>query len=183
MEIDRRTLLQELAILLAGVGCARDRGAADASRSDARASDAGSNEARALVGPQRATLAAACARIIPTDHEPGAAEAEVIEYLDRELARPELATIKTNVLAGVTALGRFSSRFGGRNFAELAPEEQDEVLHQVETASDRGKDFLFILTVLTIEGFLGDPRWGGNKGGVGWSFIGYGPGTVEGHEH
>ena len=46
---------------------------------------------------------------------------------------------------------------------------------------------LFMLVILTLEGFLADPQWGGNKGGVGWAMIGYGPGTVDGetptHDH
>ena len=189
--LDRRELLRQLALLSAGWAAAC-RGEApspapSASPDTGHAGHAGhaahaehTEGAHALLPPQRALLAAALARILPTDQDPGAAEADVIEYVDRELARPEYAVVKSNVLAGLTALGRLSVRATRSAFEALSPAEQDRVLHETQNASERGKDFVFILTVLALEGFLGDPRWGGNKGGVGWKFIGYGPGSVDG---
>ena len=41
---------------------------------------------------QRATIAAAMARIIPTDDAPGAAEADCIEFVDRYLGGPNIST-------------------------------------------------------------------------------------------
>ena len=32
-----------------------------------------------------------------------------------------------------------------------------------------------VLTSLTLEGFLGDPIYGGNRDGVGWKMIGFTP--------
>lgn len=188
-ELDRRELLRQLTMLGAGLSMAcREKPPASASaRPDAaQATPAPATRpahpegTHALLPPQRALLAAALARIIPTDRDPGAAEADVIEYVDRELARPEYSAVKTSVLAGLTALGRLSSRAAKSTFETLSPAEQDQILHETQRASERGKDFLFVLTVLAIEGFLGDPRWGGNKGGAGWRFIGYGPGAVDG---
>jgi gluconate 2-dehydrogenase gamma chain len=193
----RRRFLADLARFSAGFSaglaleaCRRDGAAPDAAAdasptaaqsATTRTSTAATAPARALLPPQRAALAAAVARIVPTDQDPGAAEANVIEYLDLELARPENAGIKTAILAGVVALNRFASQAAKKAFAELLPDEQDQLLGQVQYASARGEDFVFILTVLTLEGFLGDPKHGGNAGGVGWTFIGYGPGTVDGH--
>ena len=54
------------------------------------------------------------------------------------------------------------------------------MIAQVQRLSQRGTDFVRFLLILTLEGFLGDPSYGGNKGGVGWSFIGYGPGNPDG---
>ena len=41
--------------------------------------------AQLFTARQRATIEAATARIIPTDHDPGALEAGVIEYIERLL--------------------------------------------------------------------------------------------------
>lgn len=196
MDLERRELLRQIAALLAGMGaaslasCKRDpKSATPDARAQARAPDAGAWKEgdHALLPAQRVALGAAVARILPADQDPGAAEADVIEFIDRELARPEYDVLKTNLLAGLTALNNHARRGGGKLFVDLAPAEQDQVLHQVQRASDRGKDFVFFLTVLTLEGFFGDPQWGGNAGGVGWGLSGYGPGTVSGevgdHDH
>lgn len=191
-ELDRRELLRQLALLGAGLSAAmagcRERGSSGTSGTPPDAAPPSAaplpspyvEGARALLPPQRALLAATLARIIPTDRDPGAAEADVVEYVDRELARPEYAAVKGAVLAGLTALGRRSMRAAKAGFEALSAAEQDQILHETQRSGDRGKDFLFVVTVLAIEGFLGDPRWGGNKGGAGWRFIGYGPGTVSG---
>jgi gluconate 2-dehydrogenase gamma chain len=196
VEVDRRELLRQLGLLLAGLGagaaaldCERgpgrtDSGASagpDANPSDAVGSVAGTDGIpRALPRFHREALEAACARILPTDRDPGAREANVIEYVDRELARPEYALLKANVLAGAVALRNFSLKTGKKLFTELTEAEQDDVLRQVQAHSEQGLDFIRILIGLTLEGFLGDPIYGGNKGGAGWAMIGYGPGNPDG---
>src|SRR5919206_159660 len=45
-----------------------------------------STEGRFFDAHQRATIEAAMARIIPTDDQPGAREAETVEFLDRYLS-------------------------------------------------------------------------------------------------
>jgi len=169
MDPDRRELLRQIALLAAGLSACR--------RSREDTPDASSIAKSGLLPPQRETLQSACARILPGDRDPGAIEARVVDYFERELARPEMALIRTNVLAGIVALDRHAGRSGGKRFIALAALEQDEVLRQVQAGSERGADFLRILVVLTLEGFLGDPRWGGNANGIGWRFIGYGPGA------
>ena len=174
MDLARRELMQQFALLVAGVGvgaCRRKRGGASKS----------AKQTHALKPPQRATLEAACARILPTDQDPGATEANVIEYIDRELAEPEYALLAKNMRAGVVALDRFARRSsGGKAFVALAAEAQDEVIRRVQATSERGADFVRFLIILTLEGFLGDPHWGGNAGGVGWKLVGYGPGSIRG---
>lgn len=197
MELDRRELLTELGIFVVAlrgfVACRKPPEAGpdavaslDAAKPVASA-PAWKNGDHALLPMQRAVLGAAVARILPTDRDPGAADADVIEFIDRELARPEHSKMKDAMVAGVVALNRNSQRNGVKSFTDLKPEEQDQVLHMVESGSERGKDFVFMLVILTLEGFLADPQWGGNKGGVGWAMIGYGPGTVDGetptHDH
>ncbi len=192
MKRDRRELLKELAVLAAAfaaqtrlTACKKSDGPADASkRSDALPSrpdaPAPVGVRRALKPQQRETLGAAVERILPTDQDPGAKEANVIEFLDRELAHPGAPGVTAVIMSGITALDRLSVRHGGQRFAALSPEEQDEILREVQNKSARGRDFIAFLVYLTLEGFLGDPKYGGNQNGVGWKMIGYGPGTVDG---
>ncbi len=105
----------------------------------------------------RATIEAAMARIIPTDHEPGAREAGTIDFVDRYLsgighiyAKPDGSGFETLVGAqadawqtridrlretyrtGILDLDRRSRALHGHDFVALKPEQQDGVLSSVE---------------------------------------------------
>ena len=111
---------------------------------------------------QRATIAAAMARIIPSDDTPGAAEAGTIEFLDRYLsgiayifARPDgsgfevlegkqaaawtgrVTALREKYVSGITALDRLSSSLFWTSFVQLAPGDQDRVLAELERPSVR----------------------------------------------
>lgn len=202
MDVDRRELLRQLGMLVSGIGaaaaldaCDRNKGAGPSTGAPAPAdASIGGGDGSAAAGEpegaggiqhalsafQRETLEAACARILPADHQPGAREANVIEYIDRELARPEYELLKSNVLQGVVALSNISKRTTGKLFTQLDEALQDDILRQVQALGEQGLDFIRILVILTVEGFFGDPKYGGNKGGVGWRMIGYGPGNPDG---
>ena len=130
--------------------------------------DAGATTPRALSGADAATLAAVCARIIPTDDNgPGAAEARASEYIDRALGgwlAPSLEAY-TSGLAAIDAAARARS---GKRFVELAPTEQDGVLASVEETP-----FFALVRTHTIQGTFCDPVYGGNADFVGWDLIGY----------
>lgn len=119
---------------------------------------------------QRETLAAACDRILPSEPgSPGATDAGVIEFAVSELRRPELVEIRKRVVGGLLALDRRAARLQpGARFIELGPEGQEAILHQTQRGSLQGEQFLRILISITLEGFLGDPSYGGNLDGVGW---------------
>lgn len=191
MDRDRRELLKEFALLAAAfaaqtrlVACKKVDSGADAGSprdgGDASTTPAKAVSTHALKPLQRETLGAAVERILPTDQDPGAKEANVIEFLDRELAYPGNANVAAVIMSGIVALDRLSLRHGGQRFAALSADEQDEILREVQKKSARGRDFMSFLVYLTLEGFLGDPKYGGNANGVGWKLIGYGPGTVDG---
>lgn len=191
MKRDRRELLKDFARLAAIyaaqtrlVACKKPDAPADAGAEGdlgrAASSPTSTDAPRALKPLQRETLGAAVERILPTDQDPGAKEANVIEFIDRELVYPANASVSAVIMSGIVALDRLSLRHGGQRFAALTVEEQDEILREVYNKSKRGRDFVSFLVYLTLEGFLGDPKWGGNQNGVGWKLIGYGPGTVDG---
>lgn len=115
---------------------------------------------------EAATLAAVCARIIPTDESgPGAAEARAAEYVDRALGG-WLAPSRDAYAAGLAAID--SAATGGRRFVDLAPAAQDAVLATLEQTP-----FFALVRGHTIQGTFCDPAYGGNAGFVGWDLIGY----------
>jgi gluconate 2-dehydrogenase gamma chain len=126
-------------------------------------------------GLELATVAAACERILPRDEDPGAKDANVPAYIDRILQTPELKQMKTEFLQGLSALERRSRSMFKKGFTEATPEQQDELLTLFkDSGGGTGEAHLYeLLVVLTLEGFLGDPSYGGNKDRVGWRLVGF----------
>jgi gluconate 2-dehydrogenase gamma chain len=117
---------------------------------------------------QRATIEAAMARMIPTDHEPGAREAGTIDFVDRYLsgidfiyAKPDGSGFETltgkraqawrrrvdllrkTYVEGVAALDALAKETFGAEFRTLNEARQDETLsalerRQVGSAGDEG---------------------------------------------
>ena len=81
---------------------------------------------------------------------------------------------------GAEQLDRIAQQMHGRAFANCTPNEKDGVFGKLQSgsASTRGFDserFLEQLLTFTVEGFLADPRYGGNRDQVGWKLIGFKP--------
>lgn len=134
---------------------------------------------RALTASEARTLAAACDQIIPPDDVPGAADAGVVDFIDRQLATREKDLLGT-WQRGVRGLDAAARQAGGAPFAELSPEKQTELLKAIEagevpTGGWEGLDpqaFFDRLVLYTMMGFYGDPRHGGNRTRVGWRMLG-----------
>ena len=122
-----------------------------------------------VLGPvESATLAAVCARIIPTDgNGPGAAEARASTYIDRALGG-WLAASRADYTAGLAEIDAAARSRAGRAFADLPAGEQDAVLAAVEDTP-----FFSLVRGHTIQGTFCDPVYGGNAGFVGWDLLGY----------
>lgn len=82
--------------------------------------------------------------------------------------------------SGLAALDAYCrSTFGGKVFADLPPDQQDKVLTGMEKGEIKFPDAvdsqLFFENLLqnTVEGFFGDPLYGGNKDMVSWKMIGF----------
>jgi gluconate 2-dehydrogenase gamma chain len=129
-------------------------------------------------------VAAAVDRIIPKDGDPGALDANVPEYIDRMLQTPELHKMREDFVEGLGHLNkRARSMFAGRTFTTLKADEKDDVLRGYkDSAPDSGEaHFYELLVTLTLEGFLGDPTYGGNRNRVGWALVGFDPGEPMPH--
>jgi gluconate 2-dehydrogenase gamma chain len=130
--------------------------------------NAGAAGAGVLTAAEAATLAAVCARIIPTDESgPGAAEARASQYIDRALGG-WLAPSRDAYTEGLAAFDAAARARSGARFVELAPAEQDAVLATLEQSP-----FFALVRTHTIQGTFCDPAYGGNAGFAGWDLIGY----------
>jgi gluconate 2-dehydrogenase gamma chain len=123
----------------------------------------------AVLNPgETATLAAVCARIIPSDENgPGAAEARAATYIDRALGG-WLAASRAEYTTGLASIDAAARTRSGRAFADLPPAEQDALLATLEDTP-----FFTLVRAHTIQGTFCDPAYGGNAGFVGWDLLGY----------
>jgi len=153
---------------------------------------------------ERAFIEAAVERLIPNDDVgPGAVEAGVPFFLDRQLAGP-FGRGDHFYLAGPWKKGapeqgyqsRFSpadlyraaikaidahckQQFNGRAFTALNADERDGLLKDLEAGKTElgdgvdGKAFFTMLLQNTKEGYFGDPIYGGNKDMGAWKMIGF----------
>lgn len=135
-------------------------------------------EAEALI------VAAAVARIFPSDESgPGAKEAGVVIYIDRQLAGPygrdaHRYTKEPFVEDALPEFGyqgkatpREIYRFGLQGLKGLearSPADQDAALRTIESSM-----FFGLLRQHTIEGMFCDPAHGGNVDLVGWQLVGF----------
>lgn len=151
-------------------------------------------------------LDAAVARIIPADDlGPGAREAAVVVFLDRQLASvwgghgrnyrtgpwqegtPQQGfqsplTPQEIYRTGITDADGYCLRQHRKIFAFLAPLVQDAALGDMENGSAdfetvSSRLFFALLLRNTIEGFFADPLYGGNRNKIGWRLIGF-PGVA-----
>jgi gluconate 2-dehydrogenase gamma chain len=153
--------------------------------------------------PERAFIVAATSRLIPTDDTgPGAKEADVVTFIDRQLAGPygrgdgwylegpfAAGTIEQGWQTNLTpaqlyrmsihAVDTYCTRtFSGVIFARISDEQQDVVLRglqrgEIALGDLSAKTFFQLLHQNTIEGFFSDPAHGGNRDFVGWKMISY----------
>ncbi len=150
-----------------------------------------------------AFLQAAVARLIPADDRgPGALEAGVAEYIDRQMNTPyatganwymqgpfnpeadkalgyQLPLVPQQIYRlGLADADAAAKAKYGSVFASLHAEQQDALLEAFEAGSVEFRQvpstlFFSYLLQNTREGFFSDPIHGGNQGMVGWQLIGF----------
>ena len=146
---------------------------------------------------------AAVSRLIPKDElGPGAKEAGVTTFLDRQLAGSfgkasswymqgpwakgeatqgyqSRMTPAELYRAAIKAIdGYCNGKYQGKKFAALSSNVQDEVLTGLEKGDIKlegvdAKAFFLEFSQNTVEGFFSDPIYGGNRDMVGWKLIGF----------
>jgi len=146
---------------------------------------------------EAAFIEAAVARLIPADDTgPGALEAEVPTYIDRQLAGAwgagerlyragpwQQGTAQQGYQLPFTPAELFRNAIRALNqkspgFAKRAAREQDALLDALQKGNEDlggvpSSTFFESLLDVTIEGFFADPAYGGNRDMVAWKMIGF----------
>jgi len=146
---------------------------------------------------------AASGRLIPADeHGPGAIETGVPQYIDRQMSTPWAEgaswymqgpffeapaefgyqmqlTPKQQFRLGIRAIDALCQEQLTQPFAGLTPTQQDDVLRQIEKGTLSSPEihlatfFSSFLLKYVMEGYFGDPMYGGNKDMAAWKMIGH----------
>jgi len=135
-------------------------------------------------------------RILPaTTTTAGAREAQVVVYIDRQLATPMISPIAKGMKLAAQLLDlHATSRFGAK-LADLPGAQQDAIVDDLARGRIPTKvafpqrEVFRVAHMLTLEGYLSDPHHGGNANMVGWKAIDFPephlrrPGGDHGHGH
>lgn len=124
-------------------------------------------------------MAAICEQIIPADNfGPGATEAGVIYYIDKQL--DEIFTWDRDTYRnGLIAIQESSNELHGKNFEELDFDEQTRFLENMESGTIPGNywennsagDLFSLMIRHCMQGFYGPPRHGGNKNYISYRLL------------
>ncbi|AIF46137.1 gluconate 2-dehydrogenase subunit 3 family protein [Dyella japonica] len=158
---------------------------------------------RYFTAPEWEFLEAAVDRLIPAGEDgPGAVEAGVPEFLDRQMeaayghgglwymqgpfvpdSPPTLGyqlryTPREFYRKGIAAIDDWCQKQHQKKFAALPPDQRDAILHQLEKGEIKLDDvptaaFFSQLLTNTKEGYFADPMYGGNKQMGAWKMIGF----------
>lgn len=170
VNLSRRSLMQAIAAIVAtaatplgwvDVAHAMDQAGATA--------QAAAGTLSLLTAAEAADVEAVAAQIVPTDDSPGAREAGVVYFIDRALATfyAQLAGDYRAQLATFQAAYR-KRHPGAQSFASLTSDQQIDYLRGIDETP-----FFQTTRLLTLLGMFALPEYGGNRGGVGWTLIGF----------
>lgn len=139
---------------------------------------------RFLTAEEAADVKAFAAQVVPKDETPGAAEANVVHFIDRVLVDFEPG-VQPEFRKAIGELNRLSQTATGQSlrFAALASAQQMHVMGELEKLPNAprpdmlgsfygiGSNSFDVLRSLVLAGFLSDPDLGGNKDSIGWKLI------------
>lgn len=163
-------------VLVGFFGLAAGGGIAARFASRPRAVPAAPKPALPFPPPETATLEAAMEHALP-----GAVAAGVPVHIAYWMTTDRyFKGFAREFQEGAMALDRVAREIAKKAFVELTPEQKDAVFTQFQQGKVRaqgfdGARFFEHLVTFSLEGFLADPKYGGNRDQVGWKFIGFKP--------
>ncbi len=134
---------------------------------------------RFLTIEEAKVLEAVCEQIIPADKDPGAKEANVVNFIDKQLVKyykKHQNTYRTG-LAGVEETSKIKYN---QSFDKLTLDQQYQIMLSLESGQAKGKiweqhsssGFFNLVREHTMQGFYGSPKHGGNKNYVSYKMLG-----------
>lgn len=132
-------------------------------------------------------LIAVCECIIPADDAPGATDAGVIYYIDKQLSG-FFGKYRNDYREGIACIQEDCHNLFGSGFERIPFQEQTTFLELLEENSAKLKawktvrpsDFFNRVISHTMQGFYGAPRHGGNKDYMSYRMLGIGYPQVDG---
>jgi gluconate 2-dehydrogenase gamma chain len=143
-----------------------------------------------FTGEEAATLITVCEQIIPRDDAPGATDAGVIHFIDRQLSGT-LSRHRPTYRQGLAALRAMCRAQHAQPFEALSRAQQQEILSRLE-AGDVPKEhwreaapapFFRLVVSHTMQAFYGPPRHGGNRGYCSYRMLGVDYPQIIGRTH
>ena len=136
------------------------------------------NTYRVLSDDEASCLIALCEQIIPADEDPGATDAGVINFIDKQIAL-RFPEEKDFMKKGVVALEASCQALHKKKFEELDFSTQTTVVASMERnqlpdeywSEIRQRTFFDRVVQRTMQGFYGMPRHGGNKDYVSYRML------------
>jgi gluconate 2-dehydrogenase gamma chain len=165
LRLNRRAFLQAALTAAAaagsGVACSRNR-----------------SPWRFFTVDEARTLAGMVDQIVPPDQDAGAAWADVVNYIDRQLCGP-YQNLQNSYRQGLAGVDQSSRDRYSKLFADLDGNDQVAMLHLLSKGHAPGSiwkhtssaDFFNTVLDHTMQGYYGDPRHGGNREGVSWKMV------------
>ena len=137
------------------------------------------SQRRFLTDAEAKVVDAVVEQIIPADQDAGARDANVVNYIDRQLAGA-FAEHQEGYRNGIAGIQQISSIMFDSDFESLEWTQQTEVLKTLESGEAPGgiweaespRAFFELIRDHTMQGFYGSPRHGGNRGFVSFRMIG-----------
>lgn len=124
------------------------------------------------------TMVAFAEQIIPADKDPGATDANVINFIDKQLTGP-YTRFQEMYRNGIPAIESSAKKLHQKAFYELEPMVQTTLMEQMQKGElpkeiwgDTNQQSFFRLALdHTMQGFYGSPRHGGNKNYVSYKMM------------
>lgn len=134
---------------------------------------------RVLTEAEARLVDAVAEQIIPADKDPGAREAGVVHFIDKQLGGP-YKRFAGKYRSGLKALQQTSQAMFQKPFEALPWPDQTRLLQALESGktpkeiwTDPGaKEFFNLVRDHTMQGFYGSPRHGGNRNYASYRMMG-----------
>jgi gluconate 2-dehydrogenase gamma chain len=124
------------------------------------------------------TVIAFAEQIIPADKDPGATDANVVNFIDKQLIGP-YTRFQEDYRKGITAIENSAQKIFQKTFYELDWKNQTGFMEQMEAGKlpeefwteVNQRNFFNRLLDHSMQGFYGSPRHGGNKNYVSYKMM------------
>lgn len=134
---------------------------------------------KVLTAEEARLVDAVCEQIIPADKDPGAHEAGVVHFIDKQLGGP-YKRFAEKYRRGLKCLQLTSQGMFQKPFEALPWPDQTRLLQALESGkvpkdiwSDPGaKDFFSLIRDHAMQGFYGSPKHGGNRNYASYRMMG-----------